>query len=102
MPRLGLGIHEFRRAWFGGHGYELVDPKAKPWDDGDGGGVGVSTSRNRGIKLNRVLAMLFFAMLIAVAACGKKGNPVLPDGEKDSYPQSYPNNTDPQTGVFSN
>jgi hypothetical protein len=29
MPRLGLGIHEF-----GATGKKLVDPKAKPWDDG--------------------------------------------------------------------
>jgi hypothetical protein len=28
MPRLGLGIHEF-----GATGKQLVDPKAKPWDD---------------------------------------------------------------------
>jgi predicted small lipoprotein YifL len=54
------------------------------------------------MTIHRFIAVLFFAMLIAVAACGKKGNPVLPDGQKDSYPRSYPNNTDPQTGVFSN
>jgi hypothetical protein len=28
MPGLGLGIHEF-----GAARKELVDPKAKPWDD---------------------------------------------------------------------
>jgi hypothetical protein len=32
MPRLGLGIHEFRWVMRCG-GDELVDPKAKPWDD---------------------------------------------------------------------
>jgi len=51
---------------------------------------------------HRLMAVLLVASLIAVAACGKKGNPVLPDGQKDSYPKSYPQSTDPQTGVFSN
>jgi len=51
---------------------------------------------------HRLMAALLVAALIAVAACGKKGDPVLPDGQKDSYPQSYPNSNDPQTGVFSN
>ncbi|MES1150246.1 MAG: hypothetical protein ABUL54_00020 [Dongia sp.] len=54
------------------------------------------------MTIHRFIAVLIFAALIAVAAGGKKGDPVLPDGQKDSYPQSYPNNTDPQTGVFSN
>ena len=54
------------------------------------------------MSLNRIFAALIVAALIAVAACGKKGDPVLPDAQKDNYPQSYPNNTDPQTGVFSN
>jgi hypothetical protein len=30
MPRLGLGIHEFAAV----AREKLVDPKAKPWDDG--------------------------------------------------------------------
>jgi predicted small lipoprotein YifL len=52
--------------------------------------------------VHRLMAALIFAALIAVAACGKKGDPVLPDGKKDDFPQSYPRSTDPQTGVFSN
>ena len=52
--------------------------------------------------IHRILAVLILSAVIAVAACGKKGDPVLPDGQKDSYPRTYPNNTDPQTGVFSN
>jgi hypothetical protein len=34
MPRLGLGIYEFAWAKLGAHLKKLVDPKAKPWDDG--------------------------------------------------------------------
>ena len=49
--------------------------------------------------------LLSFVLALAVAttlvACGKKGDPVLPDGKKDSYPHSYPQSTEPQTGVFS-
>jgi predicted small lipoprotein YifL len=50
----------------------------------------------------------FIAVLLAlviatslVAACGKKGDPTLPNGQKDNYPASYPQSTQPQTGVFS-
>jgi predicted small lipoprotein YifL len=51
---------------------------------------------------HRFIAVLIVAALIAVAACGKKGDPVLPDGQKDSFPKSYPQSTEPQTGIFSN
>lgn len=49
----------------------------------------------------------FISLLLAVAvaaglvACGKKGDPVLPNGQKDKYPASYPQSSQPQTGVFS-
>jgi hypothetical protein len=33
VPRLGLGIHEFRQAGLDAVEGKLVDPKAKPWDD---------------------------------------------------------------------
>jgi hypothetical protein len=36
MARLGLAIHEFRPAK-PSRTSKLVDPKAKPWDDGVGG-----------------------------------------------------------------
>ncbi|HVO03909.1 MAG TPA: lipoprotein [Candidatus Cybelea sp.] len=50
-----------------------------------------------------LLALLaVIALATLVAACGKKGDPVLPSGEKDKYPQEYPQSTAPQTGVFSN
>jgi hypothetical protein len=34
MARLGLAIHEFLAAGLCGSN-QLVDPKAKPWDDGE-------------------------------------------------------------------
>jgi predicted small lipoprotein YifL len=52
--------------------------------------------------VHRLAATLLLAALVAVAACGKKGDPVLPDGQKDAYPHTYPQSADPQTGVFSN
>ncbi|HEY4162676.1 MAG TPA: hypothetical protein VGM59_06385 [Dongiaceae bacterium] len=45
---------------------------------------------------------LMLVTAVAIAACGKKGDPMLPDGQKDSFPNSYPRSADPQTGVFSN
>jgi predicted small lipoprotein YifL len=49
-----------------------------------------------------VLAVLLVTILAgAVTGCGKKGDPVLPPGQKDDYPASYPQSTAPQTGVFS-
>ena len=52
--------------------------------------------------MHRLATALLLVALIAVAACGKKGDPVLPDGQKDNYPHTYPQSSDPQTGVFSN
>jgi predicted small lipoprotein YifL len=54
------------------------------------------------VSLPRLLAVLVLSAVVAVAACGKKGDPVLPNGEKDKFPQQYPQSSDPQTGVFSN
>jgi predicted small lipoprotein YifL len=45
--------------------------------------------------------LLAFAVATALVACGKKGDPTLPNGQKDSYPATYPQSSDPQTGVFS-
>jgi predicted small lipoprotein YifL len=54
--------------------------------------------------IHRVALGLLLAAMIAgaLASCGKKGDPVLPNGETDTYPQSYPQSNAPQTGVFSN
>jgi predicted small lipoprotein YifL len=45
---------------------------------------------------------LMLATAVAIAACGKKGDPTLPNGQQDNYPHDYPRSTDPQTGIFSN
>ena len=54
------------------------------------------------MKLNSFIALLL-ALFVATSlvACGKKGDPTLPNGQKDNYPASYPQSTKPQTGVFS-
>ena len=54
------------------------------------------------MNIHRLAAVLILSAVAAVAACGKKGDPVLPNGQKDNYPHTYPQSTDPQTGVFSN
>ena len=53
---------------------------------------------NRHTLFSLVLAL---AVATSLVACGKKGDPVLPDGKKDNYPASYPQSSEPQTGVFS-
>jgi predicted small lipoprotein YifL len=45
--------------------------------------------------------LLALGIATTLVACGKKGDPVLPNGQKDNYPASYPQSSDPQTGVFS-
>ena len=47
-----------------------------------------------------MLAALLGALALAPAACGRKGEPVLPPGQTDQFPSKYPKSTDPQTGVF--
>jgi predicted small lipoprotein YifL len=47
-------------------------------------------------------ALLGLVIAFGIVGCGKKGDPVLPDGQTDKYPHSYPQTTDPQTGIFSN
>jgi len=48
-----------------------------------------------------VSLLLAFAVATSLVACGKKGDPTLPEGKKDDYPHTYPQSSDPQTGVFS-
>ena len=54
--------------------------------------------------VTRLMLCLLLASFVAslVVACGKKGDPVLPKGQSDNYPASYPQSTQPQTGVISN
>ena len=49
-----------------------------------------------------ILLLLLATLALAPAACGRKGEPVLPPGQTDQFPSKYPKSTDPQTGVFSN
>ena len=46
-----------------------------------------------------LLAVLALTAL-APSACGKKGDPVLPPPQTDTYPNQYPKSTDPQQGIF--
>ena len=53
------------------------------------------------VRASRVLLLLLLgALALAPAACGRKGEPVLPPGQSDNYPHRYPQSTDPQQGVF--
>jgi predicted small lipoprotein YifL len=49
-----------------------------------------------------ILLVMLATLALAPAACGRKGEPVLPPGQTDQFPSKYPKSTDPQTGVFSN
>lgn len=44
------------------------------------------------LRLLRTLALLLLVAALAgpLAACGKKGPPIPPDGEDSTYPRSYP------------
>jgi predicted small lipoprotein YifL len=55
------------------------------------------------MMIHRVALGLLLAAVIgaALASCGKRGDPVLPNGESDNYPATYPQSNAPQTGVFS-
>ena len=54
------------------------------------------------MKLHSFVALLLaLAVATSLVACGKKGDPTLPEGKKDDYPHTYPQSSDPQTGVFS-
>jgi|GEM_PF-6442403 predicted small lipoprotein YifL len=55
----------------------------------------------------RLLPVLALVLLTTLAACGKNGEPVLPDNTSgdpkkntDNFPHQYPTSAKPQTGVF--
>ena len=50
------------------------------------------------VKLGMIA--LIAALALTSAGCGRKGDPVLPPGKTDTFPNHYPKTTDPQTGVF--
>jgi predicted small lipoprotein YifL len=54
----------------------------------------------RSVFARAILLTLLAAIALAPAACGRKGEPVLPPGQTDQFPSKYPKSTDPQTGVF--
>ena len=37
------------------------------------------------------LMLLALAAALSTSACGKKGDPTLPEGQTDKYPRVYPN-----------
>jgi predicted small lipoprotein YifL len=54
------------------------------------------------MKMHSLVALLLaLAVATSLVACGKKGDPTLPEGKKDDFPRTYPTSSDPQTGVFS-
>ncbi len=61
--------------------------------------VSFSIKGRRGIS-RIIMLVLLGALALAPAACGKKGAPVLPDGQTDEFPHRYPQSTEPQQGVF--
>ena len=47
-----------------------------------------------------VVTAIGLALFLALAACGRKNPPVLPEGQTDQFPRQYPTSTEPQQGVF--
>lgn len=41
------------------------------------------------------------ALAVAGSACGRKGDPVLPKDQSNTFPDQYPKTSKPQSGVFS-
>jgi len=50
--------------------------------------------RSRVLRIALLLTLLA-ALMLPLAACGKKGPPGLPPGETDQYPRQYPNPDEP-------
>lgn len=41
-----------------------------------------------------VIVLALVAVGLGPAACGKKGDPMLPEGQTDNYPRRYPDPTE--------
>jgi len=48
----------------------------------------------------RLCLILALAATCLTAGCGKKNDPVLPNGQTDHFPGQYPSSAEPQQGVF--
>jgi len=49
------------------------------------------------VNRRRAIGVLAGALAACLtAACGRKGDPELPDGQKDSYPRKYPPEPEPK------
>lgn len=51
------------------------------------------------VSLGLMVAALVLAL--GVAACGRKGDPYLPDDQQNTFPDQYPKSTNPQGGIIS-
>lgn len=55
------------------------------------------------MQYHSIKAWIFILVLCApflLGACGRKGDPILPPGQSDTFKRQYPTTTDPQRGVF--
>ena len=54
-------------------------------------GNGRDASRSTGTNIRHISPVLLLLLIaLALAGCGKKGNPQPPPGEPDTYPRTYP------------
>jgi predicted small lipoprotein YifL len=48
-----------------------------------------------------IMLAVAISLALSVAACGRKGDPYLPKGQQNTFPDQYPKSTQPQGGIFS-
>lgn len=48
-----------------------------------------------------ILLAAALALMVGASACGRKGDPVLPKEQSNTFPDQYPKTSKAQTGVFS-
>jgi hypothetical protein len=76
------------RGLLGTRAVSHIEPRA---EERPGGSRGASRSTLANIRrISPVLVLLLIAVAVALAGCGKKGNPLPPPGEPDTYPRTYP------------